>query len=141
MTDCIFCAIKDGKMPATKLYEDEHILAFYNIQQVTKGHTLIIPKHHHEAVYDLPSETAAHLFSVVPKLATALKEAFACDGVNVLNNNGQAAGQSVFHYHLHLLPRYGEEDIYSDLWKKDASPENLKGLESFTKRFTELLND
>ncbi|GAF22269.1 histidine triad nucleotide-binding protein [Bacillus sp. JCM 19047] len=140
MSDCIFCAIRDGQLPATKLYEDEHVLAFYNIQQITKGHTLIIPKQHHEAIFDLPSETASHLFSVVPKLASALKESYSCKGMNIVNNNGQVAGQTVFHYHLHLVPRYGEEAIYSHIWDKEASPDHVNGLEPYTKRFKDILN-
>ncbi|WP_223700795.1 HIT family protein [Sutcliffiella deserti] len=131
MDDCIFCKIINGDIPAAKVYEDEHVFAFLDISQVTKGHTLVIPKVHKENIYDLPPEMAANVFKVVPKIANAIKEQFQPIGLNLLNNNGEAAGQSVFHYHIHILPRYGKGDGFGAVWKSnqsDYTPETLKEL-------------
>ncbi|QNK88884.1 HIT family protein [Sporosarcina sp. resist] len=110
MTECIFCKIIEGTIPSVKVYEDEHVLAFMDIVPVTKGHVLLIPKTHRENIYDLTAEEAAQLFSVVPKIANAIKDEFKPAGMNLLQNNGAYAGQAVFHSHLHLIPRYDETD-------------------------------
>ncbi len=129
MSDCIFCKIINGDIPSSKVYEDEHVMAFLDISQVTKGHTLVIPKIHKENVYELTPEIAAHVFEAVPKIARAIKQEYNPIGMNVLNNNGEHAGQSVFHFHIHLLPRYGEGDGFGAVWKTHTSeytPEELK---------------
>ncbi|WP_053361809.1 HIT family protein [Bacillus sp. FJAT-27251] len=134
MSDCIFCKIVNGEIPASKVYENEHVLAFLDISQVTKGHTLVIPKVHKENVYELTDEVAANLFREVPKLANALKKAYDPIGMNILNNNGEHAGQSVFHYHIHLIPRYGEGDGFGAVWKthnSEYTPEELKKMASY----------
>jgi histidine triad (HIT) family protein len=119
--NCIFCKIVNGEIPAYKVYEDEHVLAFLDISQVTNGHTLVIPKNHHQDLYELPSEVAEKVFSVVPKIANAIKSSFNPIGLNLLNNNGEEAGQSVFHYHLHIIPRYGKGDGFGAVWKSHQS--------------------
>lgn len=116
MSDCLFCKIVDGSIPSTKVYEDEHVLAFMDIMPLTKGHTLLIPKKHHENVYDMSTEEAGQLFSVAPKIAGAIKAAFQPAGLNLLNNNGAPAGQSVFHFHLHFIPRYDQTDGFKVSW-------------------------
>lgn len=129
MSDCIFCKIINGEIPSTKVFENEHVLAFLDISQVTKGHTLVIPKVHKENIFELTPEIAKELFSVVPEISRAIKQEFNPIGFNTLNNNGEAAGQSVFHYHMHLIPRYGEGDGFGAVWKTHTSeytPENLK---------------
>ncbi|MEH7444398.1 HIT family protein [Bacillus sp. JJ1122] len=117
MGDCIFCKIINGEIPSAKVYEDENVLAFLDISQVTKGHTLVIPKVHKENVFTLTDEIAANVFSAVPKVANAIKAAYDPIGLNVLQNNGEAAGQSVFHFHMHLIPRYGKGDGFGAVWK------------------------
>lgn len=119
-SNCIFCKIIKGDIPGAKVYEDEHVLAFLDISQVTKGHTLLIPKQHEENVFELSEDTARNLFAAVPKVASALKETFQPKGLNILNNNGEFAGQSVFHFHLHLLPRYSEKDGFDAKWVTHA---------------------
>lgn len=129
MSDCIFCKIINGEIPSTKVFENEHVLAFLDISQVTKGHTLVIPKVHKENLFALTPEIAKELFSVVPEIARAIKQEFNPIGLNSLNNNGEAAGQSVFHFHMHLIPRYGEGDGFGAVWKTHTSeytPEDLK---------------
>ena len=114
--DCIFCKIIQGEIPSAKVYEDEEVFAFLDISQVTKGHTLIIPKKHVENIYETNEEIASSLFARVPKIANALKKAYQPAGINILNNNGKAAGQTVFHIHIHLIPRYDESDGYDANW-------------------------
>lgn len=120
-SSCIFCKIINGEIPAAKVFENEHVLAFLDIGQVTKGHTLVIPKDHQANLFELEAFTAERLFEVVPQLARAIKQAFNPIGLNLLNNNGEAAGQSVFHFHLHLIPRYGEGDGFGAVWKTHES--------------------
>ncbi|GIO25692.1 HIT family protein [Ornithinibacillus bavariensis] len=115
--DCIFCKIIAGEIPSAKVYEDDYVYAFLDISQVTKGHTLVIPKIHTKNIYETPSEIASELFARIPKIANAIKEAYQPAGLNLLNNNEPAADQSVFHLHIHLIPRYGEGDGYSANWK------------------------
>ncbi|WP_017379236.1 HIT family protein [Paenisporosarcina sp. TG-14] len=117
MSDCLFCKIVEGSIPSTKVYEDEHVLAFMDIMPLTKGHTLLIPKKHHENVYEMSSEEAGQLFSVAPKIAASLKASFQPAGLNLMNNNGASAGQSVFHFHLHFIPRYDQTDGFKAVWQ------------------------
>jgi histidine triad (HIT) family protein len=121
-SNCIFCKIVSGDIPSYKVYEDENVLAFLDISQVTKGHTLIIPKEHSKDIFELSEETAAKLFSTVPKIASSIKQTFKPIGLNLLNNNGEAAGQSVFHYHMHFIPRYGAGDGFGAVWKTQELP-------------------
>ena len=116
MSDCLFCKIIDGSIPSLKVYEDEHVFAFMDIMPLTKGHTLLIPKTHCQDLFEMPEEVAANLYKVAPKIANAIKASFNPVGMNTVNNNGAAAGQSVFHYHLHFIPRYDETDGLKVEW-------------------------
>ncbi|MFY4774240.1 HIT family protein [Metabacillus sp. RGM 3146] len=127
--NCIFCSIANGEIPSAKVFENEHVVAFLDISQVTKGHTLVIPKVHKENVFELTPEIARNLFEVVPEITNAIKKQYNPIGLNLLNNNGEHAGQSVFHYHLHILPRYGEGDGFGAVWKTHTNqytPEKLQ---------------
>lgn len=121
MSDCIFCKIINGEIPSAKIFENEHVLAFLDISQATKGHTLVIPKVHKENIFKLTPEIARNVFEVVPRIANALKAEFNPVGLNAINNNGAEAGQSVFHFHLHLIPRYGKGDGFGAVWKNNQS--------------------
>lgn len=121
MSDCVFCKIVKGEIPSAKIFENEHVLAFLDLSQVTKGHTLIIPKVHKENLFELTPEIAKNIFEVAPTIANALKETYQPIGLNAVNNNGEKAGQSVFHFHLHLIPRYGEGDGFGAVWKNNQS--------------------
>jgi histidine triad (HIT) family protein len=126
--DCIFCKIVKGEIPSAKVFENEHVLAFLDISQVSKGHTLIIPKTHKENVFELSPDISQQIFKVVPSIANSIKKQFSPIGLNILNNNGEHAGQSVFHFHLHLIPRYGKGDGFGAVWKShanDYTPEQL----------------
>ncbi|WNS76772.1 HIT family protein [Bacillus sp. DTU_2020_1000418_1_SI_GHA_SEK_038] len=129
MSNCIFCKIVNGEIPSAKVFENEHVLAFLDISQVTKGHTLVIPKIHNENIFDMNAETARTLFEAVPQIANAIKEDCEPLGMNILQNNGKDAGQEVFHFHMHLIPRYGKGDGFGAVWKthnSEYSPEALQ---------------
>ncbi|GAB4073915.1 HIT family protein [Barrientosiimonas marina] len=119
--DCIFCKIINGDIPSAKVYEDENVYAFLDISQVTKGHTLVVPKTHTQNIYETPPDVAGKLFERVPAIANAIKRAYHPAGMNLLNNNEKIADQSVFHLHIHLLPRYDENDGFSSNWQVHAN--------------------
>ena len=110
VSDCIFCKIVAGEIPASKVYEDDHFLAFLDISQVTPGHTLVIPKKHARNLLEMtPDETAA-LFNIVSRVTKKVESATQPQGMNIISNMEEIAGQSVFHTHIHILPRYSQED-------------------------------
>ena len=104
--DCLFCKIARGKIPSATIYEDSHFRVILDVNPATKGHCLIIPKEHFDNIYDLDAETAGKLFSLATCIARAMRDALGCEGLNLVQNNGEIAGQTVFHFHLHLIPRY-----------------------------------
>ena len=106
MNDCIFCKIANGEIPSATLYEDEDFRVILDLGPATKGHALILPKAHYADLTEIPEELAGKATGVAKKVVTAMKAALPCDGYNVVQNNGEAAGQTVFHYHVHLIPRY-----------------------------------
>ncbi|HEL2057973.1 TPA: HIT family protein [Streptococcus suis] len=110
MSDCIFCKIVAGEIPAAKVYEDQEVLAFLDITQVTPGHTLVIPKKHFRNLLDLDNQTSTAIFNKIPLIANQLKDKLGANGINLLNNSEEAAGQTVFHTHFHLLPRFDDRD-------------------------------
>lgn len=110
MSETIFGKILTGEIPSFKVYEDEYVYAFLDISQVTKGHTLLIPKKASANIFETDEETMKHIGAALPKVANAIKRAFNPDGLNIIQNNGEFADQSVFHIHFHLIPRY-ENDI------------------------------
>ena len=109
--DCIFCAIADGEIPSFKVYEDDLVLAYLDINPFSKGHTLVIPKAHSTGLLDTGDDVLAAVVARVKKVAAHLKAALPCDGFNILQNNGEAAGQTVRHLHFHIIPRYAGEPL------------------------------
>ena len=105
--DCVFCAIAAGEIPSFKVYEDDLVLAYLEINPFSFGHTLVIPKEHSAGLLDTPPETLKEIIVRVQKVAAHLKTALPCDGFNVLQNNGESAGQTVHHLHFHIVPRVG----------------------------------
>lgn len=114
MDSCIFCKIIKGEIPSHTIYEDENVKVILDVAPAAKGHALLLVKEHVANVFECNEELAAKIFAVVPKIATAVKEELGCDGMNILQNNDVAAGQTVFHMHIHFIPR----------WKND--PVNIK---------------
>lgn len=110
MENCIFCKIIAGEIPSTKVYEDDDVLAFLDLTQTTKGHTLVVPKQHSRNLLAMSPDEAALLFSKIPQIANKIVKNMDAKGMNVLQNNEEIAGQSVFHTHVHLIPRYAEND-------------------------------
>ncbi len=110
VSDCIFCKIVAGEIPASKVYEDDHFLAFLDISQVTPGHTLVIPKKHARNLLEMTPDETADLFNVVSRVTKKVESATQPQGMNIISNMEEIAGQSVFHSHVHILPRYSQED-------------------------------
>lgn len=123
---CIFCKIANGEIASKSIYEDEDFRVILDLGPATRGHALILPKHHSANLYELPDETAAKVMVLAKKLATKMTEKLGCDGFNIVQNNGEVAGQTVMHYHLHLIPRY-RDDGQNILWKpNEVTQEELE---------------
>ncbi len=124
--DCIFCKLACGDIPTNTIYEDDDFRAILDNGPATRGHTLIIPKDHSDDLFALPDDTAAGAIKLAKKIADRMKEKLSCDGVNLVQNNGIAAGQTVMHFHLHVIPRY-TNDGQRILWKPtEPSTEELR---------------
>lgn len=104
--NCIFCKIANGEIPSTTVYEDDMFRVILDLSPATKGHALILPKQHMANIYEMDEPTAQKVFVLASNIATAMKKALNCDGINIVQNNGEAAGQTVFHFHMHIIPRY-----------------------------------
>lgn len=124
----IFCKIANGEIPSTKVYEDDDVLAFLDLSQTTFGHTLVIPKKHCTNILDADDETIAKVFKVARNIGNSLMK-MGAKGVNILSNANEVAGQSVFHFHVHVLPRYGnDENLVIAFKEHDTSSIDLKAL-------------
>lgn len=111
MDNCIFCKIIDGSIPSTIVYEDADFKAIMDISPAAKGHVLILPKKHCADLLSIDPDVASKALMIASKIANAQKKAFNCDGINLLQNSGEAAWQSVFHLHIHLIPRYKDDKV------------------------------
>ena len=109
--NCIFCKLANGEIPTATLYEDEDFRVILDARPAAKGHALIIPKEHYANLYELDDELAAKVLVLAKKMITKLTEILGCDGYNIVQNNGEAAGQTVFHFHLHMIPRYKDDNV------------------------------
>lgn len=114
--NCIFCKLANGDIPTATVYEDEYLRAIMDAAPANKGHIIILPKSHAANIYELDDEYVSRAFVLAKKLAVALKKLKGCDGVNILQNNGGAAGQTVFHFHVHVIPRFKNDDC-TIVWK------------------------
>ncbi|MCM1325804.1 MAG: HIT family protein [Bacteroidales bacterium] len=132
--DCIFCKIAKGEIPSKTLYEDEQFRVILDLGPATKGHALILPKSHAANLYELSDEDASKVLVLAKKMAILMRDKLSCDGFNLVQNNGEVAGQTVMHFHLHLIPRY-KDDKQKILWKPgESTPEEL---EAVRKQITE----
>ena len=120
--DCIFCKIAGGEIPAATIYEDEYFKVILDLGPATKGHALIIPKEHFTNIYDITDEIAEKVLPLAKKVMKEMTTILNCDGYNIVQNNGEVAGQSVFHFHMHLIPRYSEDKVKLG-WKMGALSE------------------
>ncbi|MDO5344733.1 MAG: HIT family protein [Lachnospiraceae bacterium] len=125
--DCIFCKIANGEIPSATLYEDEDFRVILDLGPASKGHALILPKEHAANIYEMPEELVGKAFVLAKKMAGILTEGLKCDGFNILQNNGEPAGQTVFHFHIHLIPRYkGDEGKVKVAWDQGKLTEEDK---------------
>lgn len=132
--NCIFCKLACGDIPTSTLYEDDRFRVILDAGPATKGHALILPKDHYANIFEIDDETLRDLIVLGKKLATVMKERLGCDGVNLVQNNGEVAGQTVFHFHLHVIPRYKDDGQRIGWVPKEADPavqEELTSLLSF----------
>lgn len=118
--DCIFCKIANGEIPSATIYENSDFRVILDVAPANRGHALIIPKEHFKDIFDIDAVTAGKLFSLATEVARAMKSVLHCDGLNIVQNNGLIAGQTVFHFHLHLIPRY-EGDGIKLTWEQHES--------------------
>jgi histidine triad (HIT) family protein len=109
--NCVFCKIVHGQIPSARILETEEVVVFLDIHPVTPGHTLIVPKAHHARLDDLPAEIAAQAGSLLPQLCRAIRAATGAEALNVIINNGQAAGQTIDHCHWHIIPRFHDDPV------------------------------
>ena len=124
--DCIFCKIAAGEIPSKTIYEDEAFRVILDLGQATRGHALILPKNHADNLYELPEEDASRVLLVAKKVALQMKKNLNCPGLNLVQNNGEVAGQTVMHFHMHLIPRY-DADKQMISWKPGSpSQEELE---------------
>ncbi len=118
--NCIFCKIAKGEIPSTTIYEDDDFKVIMDLGPATKGHALIIPKEHYANIYELDDSLAAKVLVLAKKMATKMTKVLGCDGFNIVQNNGEVAGQTVFHFHMHLIPRYKDDNI-GEMWEAGSS--------------------
>ena len=109
--DCIFCKIANGEIPSTTLYEDEEFRVILDMGPATRGHALLLPKEHYADLFELDDETASKVLIRAKRIARRMKDALGADGFNLVQNNGEAAGQTVFHFHMHMIPRYQGDKV------------------------------
>jgi histidine triad (HIT) family protein len=119
--NCVFCKIISKGAPASIVYEDEAVVAFLSNRPVNEGHTLVVPKKHYENIYEIPEEDIAYLFKIVKRVALAVRDAMAAEGIRVVQNNGWAAGQVIFHFHVHVIPMKPHEGFSHGKAYRDQS--------------------
>lgn len=132
--NCIFCKIIAGEIPSYTLYEDERFKVILDVGPATRGHALILPKDHYANLYELPEETAAEVIKLAKKMMAQMTDKLKCDGFNIVQNNGEAAGQTVNHFHMHLIPRYKND---GEILKYIAGEPGAEELEQIKNIITE----
>lgn len=128
--NCIFCKIATGEIPSKTLYEDDDFRVILDLGPATKGHALVLPKEHYTNLYELPEETAGEVMKLAKRMVTKMTERLGCEGFNLVQNNGDLAGQTVFHFHMHMIPRY-QADGQKIGWKpQEITSEELEEIRS-----------
>jgi histidine triad (HIT) family protein len=110
--ECLFCKMVAGRIPVTKIYEDDVVLSFLDIRPISDGHTLVVPKQHFEMLHECPAEQMGLIASRISRIAKAVVDAMDCEGYNLLNNNGRSAGQLIEHLHFHIIPRNAGDGLF-----------------------------
>lgn len=133
--DCIFCKLANGEIPTNSIYEDDDFKVILDLSPASRGHSIILPKTHADNLYELPEDYCSRIMGVAKKCATAMKNTLGCDGLNVLQNNGKAAGQTVFHLHVHLVPRYKDDTVQIKWAQNDLAEDGTALVEEIKKGF------
>lgn len=136
--DCIFCKIIAGEIPSNTIYEDDTFKVILDASPASKGHALILPKKHYVDIYDIDEEVAGKAMKLAKKLAGHMTEVLGCDGFNILQNNHEVAGQTVFHFHMHIIPRY-KNDTVNVTWKQNEADAAV--IEDIKKKVSAYLED
>jgi histidine triad (HIT) family protein len=123
--DCIFCQILNGTMPGELVFEDEHTAAFMDIFPWTRGHAVVVPRNHSRNLYEIPDDDLEHTLASAKRLAVQMRDNLGCDGVNLLNSAEPAAWQTIFHFHVHVIPRYKDDPLELPTRPQRAEPEEL----------------
>jgi histidine triad (HIT) family protein len=131
---CAFCKIVRNEAPASPVYEDDKVIAFLSIQPINIGHTLVVPKKHYNNIYEMPEEEVAHLYKIVKKAAYAVKNAVSAEGIRIVQNNGEAAGQVIFHLHVHIIPMNKDR-----LWVHHLENRNAEALKDDARRIRQFI--
>ncbi|MDO4965082.1 MAG: HIT family protein [Lachnospiraceae bacterium] len=124
--DCIFCKLANGDIPTNTVYEDDDFRVIMDMSPATKGHSLILPKEHFSNIYEIDDEIAGKAFKLAKKMAILMTDKLSCDGFNIVQNNGETAGQTVFHFHMHLIPRYKDDNQKIGWNPTEPSSDELK---------------
>ena len=123
--DCIFCKVLSGEIPSQKVYEDEHVLGVMDINPWTRGHAVVFPRKHAADLFEIEDDELAHVVIAAKRLAAKIRDALGCDGVNLLTSTGQAAWQTIFHLHFHVIPRYDDDPLELPTRPEPAEPDEL----------------
>jgi histidine triad (HIT) family protein len=124
--DCLFCKIVAGELPAQRIDEDEHTIAFMDLNPWTRGHALVIPRAHSPNLYEIPDDDLARTAAAAKRLARRMKERLGCDGINLINSCEPAAWQTVFHFHIHVIPRYDDDPLELPTRPREGDPDELE---------------
>lgn len=135
--NCIFCKIANGEIPSRTIYEDDSYRVILDLGPATKGHALILPKDHYANLYELPDENASGVLVLAKKMAKKMSSALKCDGFNIVQNNGEIAGQTVFHFHMHLIPRYINDNQAIGWNPGEPTPDELDEIANTINNFEE----
>ena len=126
--NCIFCKLANGDIPTNSIYEDDDFKVILDASPATKGHSLIIPKSHYKDIYEIDEELAGKAFKLAKKLAISMTDKLGCEGFNILQNNKEVAGQTVFHFHMHLIPRYKDGKSILTWDHEEFTPEEMEDI-------------
>jgi histidine triad (HIT) family protein len=132
---CVFCKIARKEAPATTVFEDERVIAFMSIRPISVGHTLVVPKKHYRDIYEIPEEEIAYLYRIVKRIAHAVEKAEHAEGIRVVQNNGEAAGQVIFHLHVHIIPMNKDHS-----WLHKPENGNVEALEIEAKKIRQFID-
>ena len=128
--NCIFCKIANGEIPSKTLYEDDNFRVILDQGPATKGHALILPKEHYANLYELPEETAGEVMKLAKKMVVQMTRRLGCEGFNLVQNNGDLAGQTVFHFHMHMIPRYQADGQKIGWSPQEVTQDELEGIKN-----------